>query len=60
MSVRKGDASKKASSGGVSVPVIGVVTPAFADDDELATNGGRVGGAGFRDRGLEDEGTWWE
>ena len=40
--------------------MIGVVTPAFADDYELATNGGRVGGAGFRDRGLEDEGTWWE
>jgi hypothetical protein len=40
--------------------VVGVVTPAFADDDKLATDGGRVGGAGFRDGGLEDEGAWRE
>ena len=36
--------------------MVGVVTPAFADDDELATDGGRVVGAGFGDGGLEDEG----
>jgi hypothetical protein len=40
--------------------VIGVVTPAFADEYELAPNGGGVGGPGFRDGGLEDEGTWRE
>ena len=60
MAVGKGDASEEASAGRVSIPVIGVVTPALADADELATDGGRVGGAGFRDRGLEDEGTRWE
>ena len=38
----------------------GVVAPAFADYDELTTNGGRVGGAGFGDGGLEDGGAWWE
>jgi hypothetical protein len=36
--------------------VVGVVAPAFADDDELSAYGGRVRGAVFVDRGLEDEG----
>ena len=40
--------------------MVGVVAPAFADYDELTTNGGRVGGAGFGDGGLENEGAWWE
>ena len=40
--------------------MIGVVTPAFADEYELAPNGGGVGGPGFRDGGLEDEVTRWE
>ena len=39
MAVGKGNSSEKASAGRVSIPVIGVVTPAFADDDELATDG---------------------
>ena len=33
-----------------------MVAPALADDDELSTDGGRVGGAGFGNGGLEDEG----
>ena len=40
--------------------MVGVVAPAFADYDELTTNGGRVGGAGFGDGGLQDEGAGWE
>ena len=60
MAVGEGNSSEEASAGRVSIPVVGVVTPAFADDDELATDGGRVGGAGFRDGSLEDEGTGWE
>ena len=35
--------------------MVGVVAPTIADDDELSANGGRVGGAGFGDGGLEDE-----
>jgi hypothetical protein len=60
IAVGKGNSSEEASAGRVSIPVVGVVTPAFADDDELATDGGRVGGTGFRDGSLEDEGTGWE
>ena len=41
---------------GVSVPVVGMVAPALADNDELSTDGGRVGGAGLGNGGLEDEG----
>ena len=56
VSVGQGDSCEKASSCGVSVPVVGLGAPALADDDELSTNGGRVSGAGFGDGGLEDEG----
>jgi hypothetical protein len=31
-----------------------------ADQDHLATNRGWVGGSGFSDGSLEDEGSWWE
>ena len=51
---------EKASSCGVSVPVVGMVAPALADDDELSTNWGRVRGAGFGDGGLEYESAWRE
>ena len=37
-----------------------MVAPAFADDDELATNGGWVRWAGFGDGGLEYESARWE
>ena len=60
MAVGEGDSSEEAAADGVSIPVVGVMAIAFADDDELATNGGRVGWAGFRDGGLEDKGTRWE
>jgi hypothetical protein len=42
---------------GIGIPVVGVVAPAFADDDELSTYGGRFRGAGFGDGGLKDKGT---
>jgi hypothetical protein len=60
VAVGESDSTEEASAGRVSIPVVGVVTPAFADDDELASNGGWVRGAGFCDGGLEDEGTRWE
>ena len=56
MGVGYGDSSEKSAAGGVSVPVIGLVTPAVADYDKLSANGGRVGGAGFGNGGLENEG----
>ena len=37
-----------------------MVAPAFADDDELSTNGGWVRWAGFGVGGLEYEGARWE
>ena len=37
-----------------------MVAPAFADDDELSTNGGWVRWAGFGDGGLEYESARWE
>ena len=38
MAVGKGDAREESSLSGVHVPVVGVVAPAVADDDELASN----------------------
>ena len=58
--VGEGDSSEKSTMRGVLVPVIGVVAPAVADQDHLATNRGWVIGPGFGDGGLEDEGAWWE
>ena len=40
-----GDSSEESTTGGVSVPVVGLVTPAVADDDELSADGGRIRGA---------------
>ena len=60
VSVEEGDSSEEASAGRVSIPVVGMMAPAFAADDKLATDGGWVGGAGFCDGGLEDKGTRWE
>ena len=39
VAVGYGDFGEKASSCGVSVPVVGMVAPALADDDELFTDG---------------------
>ena len=39
MLVGERDASEKAPLGGVRIPVIGVVAPAMADDDHLASDG---------------------
>ena len=39
MLVGERDASEKAPLSGVRIPVIGVVAPAMADDDHLASNG---------------------
>ena len=39
MLVGERDASEKAPMSGVRIPVIGVVAPAMADDDHLASNG---------------------
>ena len=46
-------------AGRVGVPVIGVVAPAVADDDELASNGWGVEVMGFGDGGLEDQSARW-
>ena len=60
MGVGDGNASEESTAGRVGVPVIGVVAPAVADDDELASNGWGVGVMGFGDGGLEDQGARWE
>ena len=39
MLVGERDTSEKAPLSGVRIPVIGVVAPAVADDDHLASNG---------------------
>ena len=55
MAVRKGDAREESSLGGVHVPVVGMVAPAVADDDHLASNWRGFRGAGFDDRCLENK-----
>ena len=36
--------------------MVGLMTPAMADDDELSAEGGGIRGAEFGDWGLEDKG----
>ena len=45
---------------GVLIPVVGVVAPPVADEDHLPSNRAGVRVALFTDRGLEDEGAWWQ
>jgi hypothetical protein len=52
--VGDGNAREESTAGRVGVPVIGVVAPAVADDDELASNRWGVEVMGFGDGGLED------
>ena len=53
VSVGEGDSSKEATSGGVTVPVVCMVAPSFANDDDLSTYGCWVSWAGFGNGGLE-------
>jgi hypothetical protein len=51
---------EEAAVGRVSVPVVGVVAPAVADEDELASKWWGVEVVGFGDRGLENQGARWK
>ena len=60
MGVGYGDAGEESTSSGVSVPVVGMMTPAVADYDQLPADGGRVRWTLFGDWSLEDKGARWE
>ena len=60
MFVSQGDTSEESALRGVLIPVVGVVAPSVADEDHLSSNRAGVRVALFVDRGLENEGAWWQ
>ena len=60
MFVGQGDTSEESALRGVLIPVVGVVAPPVADEDHLPSNWAGVRVALFADRGLENEGAWWQ